>query len=130
MNEILRTHLIRLAAWSVFCIIASVIPLVLRKKEKGVLTSFLYMSATWCLINLIIVAATWNSETPTVPAIREFMKLMEGMNLGYIAVGLALAIPKQSSAKLCGAGWAVALQGCALYALDKYLFAQIAGINL
>lgn len=129
MSELLRQHLIRLLIWSCFCVIVSIIPVILKKSGKGVLPSFLYMNATWCLINIVIVAATWNAPTPKLSEFRELMKLMEGMNLGYIGVGLALALPKLSTARLCGAGWAVALQGAALYIFDKYLVAVVLALK-
>ncbi len=129
MNELIRQHLIRLATWSIACIFFSLIPIIFKKGGKGVLQSFLYMNAAWCLVNIIVVAFAWNAPTPQTAEFREFMKLMEGMNMGYMAVGIALAVPKLSSAKLCGAGWSVALQGAALYCFDKYLFAQVASLN-
>lgn len=114
----LRGHLVRLAVPSVISlVIGGVGALVLADPGQK---SFAFMNATWGLINLIICAASWKSAKPLeLRPFREFLIFNVGLNLGWMMLGLPMAL--LGKAEVAGSGWGIALQGLILFVLDLWL---------
>jgi len=111
----LKAHLRRLAGWSGFSLVAGGVLLGLQQGSAGVMT------ASWAVINLIIVALSWKGKPPAnYLKFREFLAFNQGLNLMYIAVGLSLGLAA-GPADVRASGWAVVPQGLALLALDGIL---------
>jgi hypothetical protein len=123
MIEELRAHLRRLALWSGLWLAGGGAGALLAKDE-GV-RAFFGWNAGWCAVNLIICVASGLGKPPADRRrFREFLMLNEGLNVGYIGVGLTLAFASPSvSAR--AAGWAIAVQGAALLVLDAWLLGRV-----
>ena len=64
-----------------------------REREEGQQGSAGVMTASWAVINLIIVALSWKGKPPAnFLKFREFLAFNQGLNLMYIAVGLTLGL--------------------------------------
>lgn len=120
----LRGHLLRLAIWSGASLLLGVILAGLFGSME-LLRSAGVMTAGWAVVNLMIVAGGWNGKPPASQAqFREFIWLNQGLNLGYVGVGLSLALAANSAA-VTGSGWAVVPQGLALLVLDGILLRRV-----
>ena len=111
----LKAHLRRLALWSGSSLVAGGVLLGMRQGSAGVMT------ASWAVINLIIVALSWKGKPPaSYQKFREFLAFNQGLNLMYIAVGLTLGLAA-GPPDVRASGWAVVPQGLALLVLDGIL---------
>lgn len=114
----LKAHLRRLAVWSCFSLVAGGVLLGMQQGSAGVMT------ASWAVINLIIVALSGKGKPPAnYLKFREFLAFNQGLNLMYIAVGLTLGLAA-GPADVRASGWAVVPQGLALLVLDGILMAR------
>lgn len=127
-------HLIRLGIWAGVSIIAGVIAMA-RLWPQEWWRNFGLQSAAWGAIDAIIVFfGLRDNSLPTIMEIiklREFLYLNEGLNVGYIGVGIALALAGRhfKSSTLSGAGWGVALQGLALLTMDTILLLRLPALT-
>lgn len=112
LNETLHAHLIRLLAWAAISI---TVGLTFRKRPFGVMT------AAWGAINGIIALASLHGAPPGA-AFRPFLAFNLGLDLGYVAVGVAMALLGGERSRVKGFGWAIVVQGAALFALDLWLW--------
>lgn len=101
----------------------------LAGKPKGVRHGFALLSAGWCLVNLIIVAASKLFGGPTpLPQLREFLAFNVGLGFAYVGVGVTMAAMSQGRPFARGAGLAVTLQGTVLLVLDAWLLFQLPSV--
>lgn len=132
---LLHQHLIRLGVWALFSIVFGVV-ILLAKRQNLAAQHFSVQFIVWGLIDGIIVlfGLRDNSRPDLVAAIklREFLWLNEGLDVGYVAVGITLVIigrwSKVNSASLIGAGLGVMIQGFLLLLLDGLLLWQLPNI--
>jgi len=132
---LLHQHLIRLGIWALFSIVFGVV-ILLAKRQNLAAQHFSVQFIVWGLIDGIIVlfGLRDNSRPDLVAAIklREFLWLNEGLDVGYVAVGITLIIvgrwSKVNSASLIGAGLGVMIQGFLLLLLDGLLLWQLPNI--
>ena len=132
---LLHQHLIRLGVWALFSIVFGVV-ILLAKRQNLAAQHFSVQFIVWGLIDGIIVlfGLRDNSRPDLVAAIklREFLWLNEGLDAGYVAVGITLIIvgrwSKVNSASLIGAGLGVMIQGFLLLLLDGLLLWQLPNI--
>lgn len=111
----LKAHLRRLALWSGSSLAAGGVLLGMQQGSAGVMT------ASWAVINLIIVALSWKGKPPaSYQKFREFLAFNQGLNVMYIAVGLTLGLAA-GPPDVRASGWAVVPQGLALLVLDGIL---------
>lgn len=110
----LREHLRRLAYWSAGSIVVGAIVMPWNR-------DFSTMTIGWAVVNLVIVTASWRSKPPTsLPSLREFLAFNLGLNLAYLAVGVALWLAGHP-----GWGLAISIQSLALEGLDAYLLQRL-----
>lgn len=82
------------------------------------------MTAAWCAVNLAIaLPGLIRPSAPELRPLREFLTFNLGLNLGYMAVGIALMVMGKQRAR--GAGLAVLIQGGLLLLLDGYLWSVL-----
>jgi hypothetical protein len=124
-------HLIKLGIWAIFSIVSSLV--ILWKGYKNHFwQNFGLQFLVWGLIDGIIVAIglrdTTRLDITGIIGLREFLWLNEGLDIGYVAVGITLFLVGKHanySAKLVGAGSSVFIQGAVLLLLDSILIWQL-----
>lgn len=134
-----RGHLLRLALWGGASLLlgsALLAWLILRRQQAPLLRHFAIQTAAWGAVDLAI--CLWSSRGL---ALRDFagaqrlvnlLWLNTGLDVGYIAVGLTLALTAWrwgGRAGGIGAGIGVVVQGLALLLLDLRLIAAIGPIQ-
>jgi hypothetical protein len=90
------------------------------------------MTVGWAAVDAVIVAAAWKSTArprtaEELAASREFLQLNLGLDVGYVATGVAMGVLGRMDGRPAveGAGWAVAAQGLSLAVLDGILLAEL-----
>lgn len=126
-----RSHLVRLAVWGGASVVVGVLALLLVRRQTprpAFLWHFALQTAAWGAIDLALVGAGWGSIRPRDVngywALREFLWLNVGLDVGYVGVGVALAACGWALGRrlgLVGAGLGVVVQGAALVVLDAWL---------
>lgn len=118
----LRRHLARLAICSGASLGFGVEALLNMRGEWN--HGFGTLTTGWAVVNLVIVAISRFGKPPEdLRKFREFLMLNMGLNLGYIGVGVAMAV--WGTPWVWGAGVAVALQGAILLVLDGWLLRRV-----
>lgn len=133
--ELEKGHLLRLGLWaaaSVVCGIVILLMLHLRKSNAPFLRHFAIQMAAWGAVDLALVAWGWKGLTLRDYAgsvqLNQFLWLNVGLDAGYVAVGITLALAGGMLAKrmgLLGAGIGVVVQGFVLFVLDLRLLSMI-----
>jgi hypothetical protein len=125
-----RAHLQRLAVWSAVSVAGGSALMAARWPDLRA-RNFGIQCAGWGVVNAAIVAAAWQGAgqpktDAEIAGAREFIWLNEGLDVGYVGVGVTMAVLGRRNGQrgLEGAGWGVALQGAGLLALDSVLLAQ------
>jgi hypothetical protein len=130
-----RLHLAKLAIWALLSIVTgTTILALLRLRALGspLLRHFALQTAAW---GVVIGALAWWGRTQLAlrdlsgaVALDRFVWLNVGLGVGYVAVGIAIAVLGWTSGRrmgLVGAGIGVVVQGAALTLLDLQLAAQV-----
>lgn len=133
-----RAHLIRLLAWGAASVVAGTALLVLVAVRRGaaggspLLTSFAVQCAAWGAIDLAIAGFAWRGLAPRdvtgATKLDRLLWLNTGLDVGYVAVGVALAVAGWQLGRrlgLVGAGLGVVVQGLALFVLDAQFIAVL-----
>lgn len=128
-----QQHLVRLFVWSEASIVvggAMLAVLLWKRVESPMLRHFALQTAAWGGVILILAYIAWRRLGPrdheSAVQLDRLVWLNIGLDLGYLAVGVALAVTGWLTARrlgLVGAGTAIMLQGSVLALLD-YVFAQ------
>lgn len=131
-----RTHLLRLAVWGAACVLLGTLVLALsarRGTESALLKHFAIQTAAWGAVDLAICLWGWRGlalrDFDGAARLVNFLWLNVGLDVGYAAVGITLALASwRLGRKLggVGAGIGVLVQGLALAVLDLILIAEIA----
>ena len=114
MIEALHAHLDRLLVWGALSVVAG---LALRRRPFGIMTG------AWGAVNVVIVLATWRN-VPHEPDFHAFLAFNLGLDLGYVGVGLAMALLAGDRTRIKEFGGAIVIQGAMLFLLDAFLFLQ------
>ncbi len=133
-----RAHLMRLVGWGAASVLAGTIVLVLlaaRRARSPLLLHFAIQLVAWGAIDAVLGLLGWRSlgfrDLDGFTDLDRFLWLNMGLNVGYVAVGVTLALcgwVLRRSLALLGAGIGVVVQGLALFVLDGYLLLTIARI--
>jgi len=119
LNCELRAHLFRLGGWALVSLVAGLILLGRNQKDGAG-----GMTLIWAVINLVIVGFALRGTSPAdYGAFRAFLTFNLGLNLLWIASGVAMALNRQN-VWVQRAGWAMVVQAVVLMALDLYLFVR------
>ena len=124
-----RAHLLRLLAWGAGSVLAgSAILALLAARRAGrppLLSHFAIQTAAWGAIDLALAALAWRDLAPRDIAgaahLDRLLWLNTGLDVGYIAVGVTLALTGWLLGRRLapvGAGLGVVVQGAALLLLD------------
>lgn len=126
-----RGHLVRLLWWGAASLVLGGTVLVAawrRSPRPALVWHFAVQTAAWGAIDVALVAATWHDialrDVTGYRALREFLWLNLGLDVGYVGVGITLAACGWAlgrRAGLVGAGLGVIVQGLALLVLDGWL---------
>lgn len=130
-----QLHLLKLQVWAVLSIVAGSGILALlrvRRTESPLLSHFAIQSAAWGVVDLGIVLWARQGlhlrDLADAVTLDRFVWLNIGLDVGYVAVGVTLALLGWRLGRrlgLVGAGLGVVLQGLALTVLDLQLAAAI-----
>lgn len=115
----LKAHLRRLLVWSGVGLVGGVAVMAFLRGEWW--QGFGGMTVGWAAINAVIGLASLRGKPPKSESqFREFLWLNQGLNVGYVGVGLTLALSHPGLGPQ-GFGWAVVVQGLGLIVLDGIL---------
>lgn len=130
-----QLHLLKLQLWAILSIVAGSGILALlrvRRIDSPLLSHFAIQSAAWGAVDLGIVLWARRGlqlrDLAEAVALDRFVWLNIGLDVGYVAVGVTLALLGWRFGRrlgLVGAGLGVVLQGLALTVLDLQLAATI-----
>lgn len=131
-----RTHLLRLTLWGGASVLVGTLMLALlavRTQRSPLLQHFAIQTAAWGAVDLAIAAWARTGlalrDLDGATRLVNILWLNVGLDIGYAAVGLTLALaawrlgPRWGAV---GAGIGVIVQGLALALLDLVLLAEIA----
>ncbi len=131
-----RAHLLRLASWAVGSILigtAGIAFLRFRRRTSPLLFHFAIQTAAWGAVDLLIVWAARGSlalrDLSSARRLERFLWLNAGLDAGYVAVGVTLALAGWTMGRrlgAVGAGLGIVLQGLALLLLDLVIADQLA----
>lgn len=133
--ELEKLHLLKLTIWGALSVVLGsllIATLRVRRTESPLLLHFGIQSAAWGGIDLLIV--WWAArglelrDYAGAVALDRFLWFNVGLDVGYVLVGLCLAICGWKLGRklgLVGAGLGVVVQGLALFVLDLQLTAGL-----
>ncbi len=130
-----RAHLLRLAVWATGSVLlgtTGVATLRLRGRASALLFHFFLQTAAWGAVDLAIVWAARASlalrDLSSARRLERFLWLNTGLDAGYVAVGVTLAVAGWTMGRrlgAVGAGVGVIVQGLALLLLDLVIADQL-----
>lgn len=130
-----RAHLNRILVWGAASVVAGTLVLallVVRRVGSPLLLHFAIQTAAWGTIDLVIAAVARRGlalrDVAGATRLDRFIWFNNGLDVGYVAVGLTLAIVGWTLGRrlgLVGAGIGVVVQGLALLALDARFIAAL-----
>lgn len=131
----MHQHLVRLGIWAVFSILLGAFLLVKYRTSLD-RQHFSLQAISWGIIDgVIVLVGLYNQTLPNladIAKLREFLWLNEGLDIGYVGVGITLILwgsrTVAPSLSLKGAGLGVVLQGLVLLILDSILIWKLPSI--
>ena len=125
-----RAHLARLIAWGAGSVVAGtaiLLFLTIRRVGSPLLSSFAIQCAAWGAVDLVIAGLAWRGlaerDSAGATKLDRLLWLNSGLDVGYVAVGITLAVVGWMLGRrlgLVGAGAGVIVQGLALLVLDVH----------
>ena len=133
-----RAHLTRILVWGAASVLAGSLVLALlvaRRVGSPLLLHFAIQTAAWGAIDLLIAAVARRGlalrDVGGATRLDRFVWFNNGLDVGYVAVGLTLAIVGWTLGRrlgLVGAGIGIVVQGLALLVLDLRFSTALARI--
>ncbi len=130
-----RGHLLRLALWGGGSVLAGTLllaVLTMRRIDAALLRHFAIQTAAWGAVDLAICAWGWRGlalrNYAGAQQLLNILWLNTGLDAGYVAIGVTLAITAWrwgARAGGIGAGLGIIVQGLALFLLDLRLILVI-----
>lgn len=130
-----RHHVLRLAVWGAACVLVGtllVLALTVRRVRSPLLLHFAIQTGAWGLVTLVIALVASRGlayrDLDGFTRLDRFLWLNLGLDVGYVAVGVTLAVAGWRLGRrlgLVGAGAGVVVQGLALLVLDAWLVSVI-----
>ena len=136
-----RAHLARLLVWSIASILAGsalLAVLAFRRTSAPLLRHFAIQTAAWGAVDLALVLWAWRGlglrDYARAMGLVRIVWLNVGLDIGYVGVGVTLAVAGWIIARrvgAVGAGIGIVTQGLALLVLDGVFLSHIdrLGIN-
>lgn len=136
-----RNHLLRLLAWGAACVLIGTSLLLAGLLRRGgrspLLGHFAMQTALWGAVELVVGFWGWRAlayrDLESFTRFDRMLWLNVGLDAGYVAVGVAVALTGWLAARRLGpvgAGLAVAVQGLALFVLHSFLVDVIARLTV
>lgn len=135
-----KAHLLRLVLWAVASVVTGSALLALlayRRTKAPLLQHFAIQTLAWGVVDLAIV---WWAQRglglrdfERAVGLEHFLWLNVGLDVGYVGVGVTLALAGWvvgRRAGAVGAGLGVVTQGLALLVLDAVFLAHLARLNI
>jgi len=123
-----KGHLLRLAIWAAASLLAGTAIfalLAVRRLRSPLLVGFAVQTVAWGAIDLLLVLAGLHGLTPrdlaAATRLDRFLWLNTGLDVGFVGVGLTLAVTGWLFGRrpaAIGAGLGIIVQGAALFVLD------------
>jgi hypothetical protein len=130
-----RAHLARLIVWAVASVVAGsalLAWLTYKRTSAPLVRQFAIQTVAWGAIDLALVAWAWRGlklrDFAAAMALDRILWLNVGLDLGYVGVGVTLALTGWILARrtgAVGAGLGVVTQGLALLVLDGVFLSHI-----
>lgn len=133
-----RAHLLRMLLWGASSVLlgtAVVVLVALRRDDSRLLRAFGATTAAWGAVDLLVAGAAWRAlavrDVAGFTRLDRLLWLNVGLDVGYVAVGLTLALLGWRLGRrpgLVGAGAAVVTHGLALLLLHARFLAMLVAI--
>lgn len=129
-----RGHLLRLGLWAATSVLVGALLLLMLRRKDGAtfLRHFAIQLIGWGAIDGVLVSWSWNGlalrDFASATQLQKFLWLNVGLDVGYVAVGITLALTAWVLGKrlgALGAGVGVVVQGAALLVLDMRLLTMM-----
>ena len=132
-----RAHLLRVAVWGGGSVLAGSLLLALLTTRAGrsgspLVRHFAIQTAAWGAVDLALVAFAWPRlalrDHTAATELDRFLWLNLGLDVGYVAVGITLAVCAWVLGRRlggAGAGLGIVVQGLALLVLDAVFVRRI-----
>jgi hypothetical protein len=127
-----RAHLLRLFVWAALSMLVGTAAWFLGGRQSPLLRHFGIQSFAWGAVDAAIAGFAWPRlalrDYTGALSLDRFLWLNVGLDVGYVGVGLTLALCGWRMGRrlgLVGAGIGVIVQGLALFVLDLLLAAQL-----
>jgi uncharacterized protein DUF6992 len=135
-----RAHLMRLLFWGAACVVLGSTLLAVvaaRRPQTPLLMHFAVQTAAWGAIDALLAGLAWRGlaerDLAGATHLDRMLWLNCGLDVGYVAVGVALAWTGWVLGRrlgLVGAGMGVVVQGLALLVLDARFISIIGRLNV
>jgi hypothetical protein len=123
LDSALHAHLVRLLATGAASILIGLSICFYRREWRP----FGAMTVAWGVVDgLIAVTGLPNPSVGNPHTFRQFLTFNLGLNVAYVAVGATMVLLADERRRTREFGWAVAIQGFLLLALDGYLLTSLA----
>ena len=127
-----RAHLLRLLVWAAASIVVGAALLIVlrhRRTNAPLLRHFAMQTAAWGVIDLVLGVSDYDRAM----ALLRILWLNVGLDVGYVGVGITLALAGWFAGRrlgLVGAGLGVVTQGLALLVLDGVFLSHIGRLGI
>jgi hypothetical protein len=135
-----RAHLVRLLFWGAACVLIGSTLLAVaatRRPQSPLLMHFAVQTAVWGALDALLAAVAWRGlaerDLAGATHLDRLLWLNGGLDVGYVAVGVALAWTGWVLGRrlgLVGAGLGVIVQGLALLVLDARFISVMSRLNV
>ena len=120
VGALLHDHLVRLLVAAGLSVVSGLVIVGVRPPWR----SFGTMTAAWGAIDAVLSLAGLRGGPPQ-PGLLPFIAFNEGLDAGYVGVGLAMVLLAGGRERIKGFGLAVAIQGALLLLLDGKLWSDL-----
>ena len=130
-----RAHLVRLVLWGAASVIvgtALIAWLRIGRRQSALLDHLAIQTSAWGVVELVLALIAFRGlalrDLASATRLDRFLWLNVGLDVGYVLVGITLAVMGWRTLRrpgFIGAGFGVGIQGIALATLDLVLASQI-----
>lgn len=121
-SDALHDHLHRLLVAGLASVLVGLYLVFVRREDRD----FGIMTAAWGAIDAVIALASMGAGRATAASMVPTIAFNEGLDAGYVGVGLAMILLAGERRRIKAFGLAIVVQGAILLALDGKLWSDLA----